>query len=59
MQAGKKKTQTTLDGVVQKLDSPKEFTREGVRDAVTKLVVCDDQVSSAHPLAIDLRAEGV
>ncbi len=47
MQSEKKKTkaQTTLDGVVQKLNS-KEFTRERVRDAVTKLVVCDDQVST-------------
>jgi hypothetical protein len=48
MQAGKKnaKEQTTLDGVVQKVDIPKDFTREGVRHAVTKLVACDDQVSS-------------
>ena len=37
--------QTTLDGVIQKVDGPVEFTREGLRDAVTKLIACDDQVS--------------
>jgi hypothetical protein len=47
MQAKKKNAsqQTTLDGVVQKVDVPKEFARERVWHAVTKLVACDDQVS--------------
>jgi threonine dehydratase len=45
MKKTESKTQTTLDGVVAKVDGPVEFTRDGLRDAVTKLVVCDDQVS--------------
>lgn len=37
--------QGKLDGVVQKVVGPKEFSREGLRHAITQFVTCDDQVS--------------
>jgi hypothetical protein len=43
---GKKKgKQMTLDGVVLKVDVPKEFTPQRILHAVAQFVVCDDQVS--------------
>jgi DNA-binding LacI/PurR family transcriptional regulator len=43
---GKRSTkQTDLDGVVQKVTSPREFTRGALRHAVTQFIACDDQVS--------------
>lgn len=43
---GKKvETQVNLDGIIQKVKGPQEFTREGLRHAITKFVACDDQVS--------------
>lgn len=35
---------TKLDGILEKSDEAKDFTREGILDATAKLVVCDDQV---------------
>jgi hypothetical protein len=42
--------QANLDGVVQKTRGPREFTRDGLRDIVTKFVACDDQVSNYYAL---------
>ncbi len=39
--------QTTLDGLVDVL-RPKEFSREGLLDAVARFITCDDQVSIIH-----------
>jgi hypothetical protein len=36
--------QSTLDGIVER-SKPREFTPEGVLEAVAKFIVCDDQVS--------------
>lgn len=57
------KKQTTLDGVARKLDTPTMFSRPSTLDAVTKHVVCGDQVSAqsiapptmSSPLYIFLR----
>jgi hypothetical protein len=43
--AQKPKTQTNLDGIVIKEKRPAEFSREGILEAVAKLITCDDQVS--------------
>lgn len=43
--AKKPKTQTNLDGIVIKETRPAEFSREGILEAVAKLITCDDQVS--------------
>ena len=43
--AGKK--QSTLDGIVTTVAPLKEFSRDGLLEAVAKFVACDDQVSSA------------
>ena len=43
--AKKPKTQKNLDGIVIKGKRPAEFTREGILEAVAKLIACDDQVS--------------
>lgn len=43
----KGKIQTKLDGVVENVKGPREFTREGVLHAVTQFITCDDQVSFA------------
>ena len=37
--------QKTLDTVFKKVTMPAGFTREGIREALAKFVVCDDQVS--------------
>ncbi|KAH9010304.1 hypothetical protein EDB84DRAFT_1279913, partial [Lactarius hengduanensis] len=51
LSAGKQvEKQANLDGVVQKFCGPREFTREGLRDAITKLIACDDQVSNYYTL---------
>ena len=39
------KKQTTLDNMLVKTPSRAEFTKEAVLEAVTRFVVCDDQVS--------------
>ena len=41
---GKTGGQSTLDSVVVKVQGPKAFSREGILDAVTRHVVCGDQV---------------
>ena len=41
----KTKTQGTLDGAVETLQGPREFTHEGMLHTVTQFVACDDQVS--------------
>ena len=43
VQTGEK--QTTLDGVFEKFQGPKEFMKEAITHAVAQLVVCNDQVS--------------
>jgi hypothetical protein len=51
LRAGKKvERQGNLDRVVQKVRGPQEFTREGLRDTVTKFITCDDQVSNFYSL---------
>lgn len=35
--------QTQLDACFEKVSGPREFTREGVLDAIAKHIVCDDQ----------------
>ena len=45
---GKSGSQSTLDGVVVKVQGPKAFSREGILDAVTRHVVCGDQVCHIH-----------
>ena len=37
--------QAKLDGVIERSQGLREFTREGVLHAVTQFVACDDQVS--------------
>ena len=44
-EANKPKKQTNLDGIVIKEKRPVDFTREGILEAVAKLIACDDQVS--------------
>ena len=44
--AKKPKMQTNLDGIVIKVKRPVEFSREGILEAVAKLITCDDQVSN-------------
>ena len=39
--------QLTLDGVVQKVETPTTFSRTAILDAVTQHVVCGDQVRDA------------
>lgn len=39
--------QLTLDGVVQKVETPTAFSRTAILDAVTQHVVCGDQVRDA------------
>jgi hypothetical protein len=41
--------QGTLSDVFPKINAPKDFTREGVLHAVSKFIVCDDQVISSCP----------
>ena len=41
----KAKRQGKLDGMLEKVDHPFKYTREGVLDTVAKFVACDDQVS--------------
>jgi hypothetical protein len=57
-EAKKPKKQTTLDGIVTKESRPAEFTRDGILDAVAKLIACDDQVSQIVILREEI-AEGV
>jgi hypothetical protein len=45
-QRNEKVGQTTLDGVVEKVASPREFKREKVLECITQFIVCDDQVST-------------
>jgi hypothetical protein len=44
--AKKPKKQATLDGIVIKEKRLVEFSRDGILEAVAKLIACDDQVSS-------------
>lgn len=44
----KQAKQTTLDGVARKIETPTEFSRSSILDAVTKHVVVGDQVCY-HP----------
>lgn len=53
-----KKKQTNLDGIVIKESRPAEFTRDGILEAVAKLIACDDQVSRIVILR-EYFAEGV
>jgi hypothetical protein len=41
----KTKTQSKLDGMVEKFQGPREFTREGALHAITQFIACNDQVS--------------
>jgi hypothetical protein len=41
----KEKTQGKLDGLIERVQGPREFTRESALQAVTKFIACDDQVS--------------
>jgi hypothetical protein len=36
--------QGKLDGAFTKVEGPQQFTRESILQAVSKFVVCDDQV---------------
>jgi hypothetical protein len=56
--AKKPKKQTNLDGIVTKQSRPAEYSRDGILEAVAKLIVCDDQVSEIVIFRKDL-AEGV
>ncbi len=38
--------QTTLDSALRKVQTPTAFSQEGILDAVTKHIVCGDQVRS-------------
>ena len=40
------KKQLILDGIVNKLPPPIQFTWDGLLEAVAKFVACEDQVSS-------------
>ncbi|KAF8336151.1 hypothetical protein F5887DRAFT_891577, partial [Amanita rubescens] len=42
-QRNEKVGQTTLDRVVEKVASPREFKREKVLECITQFIVCDDQ----------------
>ena len=42
---GKKETQTTLDGVVRKVQVPTSFTPEGILKHTMELIVCGAHVS--------------
>ena len=50
--------QLTLDGVVQKVETPTVFSRTAILDAVTQHVICSDQVRdtpsslTVHPRSI-------
>jgi hypothetical protein len=52
------KKQTKLDDMVIKEKRPAEFSREGILEAVAKLIACDDQVSRIFILREDV-AKGV
>lgn len=41
----KEKFQPTLDGIFQKVSSPKEFSKDFLLDSVTRFIACNDQVS--------------
>jgi hypothetical protein len=43
--------QTDLNGIVQKVSMPGEFTRAALRHAVTRFIACDDQVSKKSDCA--------
>jgi hypothetical protein len=43
-------TQQSLDGMFQKSQKSKEYSRENVLHAVARFVVCDDQVSDYRTL---------
>jgi hypothetical protein len=40
----KRGSQTKLDGMFEKVKAPRDFSREGVLEAVARFVACDDQV---------------
>jgi hypothetical protein len=42
--AKKPKKQTNLDGIVTMEKRPADFSRDGILEAVAKLIACDDQV---------------
>jgi hypothetical protein len=44
--------QTNLDGMLQKVIGPGEFTRAALRHAVTQFIACDDQVSKYERASI-------
>ena len=56
--AKKGKTQAKLDGMIERVQGPREFMRESVLHAVTQFVACNDQVSmvkaSVHSSCTDL-----
>ncbi|KAG6807118.1 hypothetical protein H0H92_008736 [Tricholoma furcatifolium] len=43
LQEKEKKKQSVLDGVIVKVNRPKEFSKTGTTHAVAQLVACDDQ----------------
>jgi hypothetical protein len=45
------KKQMKLDGIVVKEKRPTDFSREGILEAVAKLIACDDQVSQNYNIA--------
>jgi hypothetical protein len=45
------KKQMKLDGIVVKGKRPTDFSREGILEAVAKLIACDDQVSQNYNIA--------
>jgi hypothetical protein len=49
--------QRSLDGMFQKIQKSKEYSRENILHAVAKFVVCDDQVSDYRTLLQVDRAE--
>jgi hypothetical protein len=53
-----KKKQTNLDAIVVKEKRATDFSREGILEAVAKLIACDDQVNQIVILREDF-AEGV
>jgi hypothetical protein len=40
----KRGSQTKLDGMFEKVKAPRDFSWEGVLEAVARFVACDDQV---------------
>jgi hypothetical protein len=47
LKQAKTKTQASLDGMIERAQGPREFTREAVLHAVCQFIACNDQVSVA------------